>query len=204
MNELNANTLIIAILSSSLLAAALTSLATGLFNIYIKGKEYENKYFEEIIKRRLEVYEHLEVFLSLLKTSSVDSDGRPYHLIFAYGEDKFYEFQQHFHYAISKSVWLDARTKDVLQQFTILFYELSDRYDLEKEHLEAGKHCYERVVELREKLEKSFSDDLRKLHKVKRFLKNKPETEGYRLLNVRTQQGREELRNQPPLENPEK
>jgi hypothetical protein len=191
MNNETFYTLIVAVLSSSFLAAAFTSLVSGVFSVYVKGKEYENEYFKEVIRRRLEAYEFIEAQISMLKGSSYDSDGRAYHLIFAYGEDKYYEYQQNLIFAVAKSVWINDRTKDLLIELNRVFLKIGNDYDLKNELLAAGKDYYEQIALLRDRLEKSFSNDLMDLHKIRKFFreKHKKEDEGFSFIEVRTQKG---------------
>jgi hypothetical protein len=179
-------TLLVAILSSSLLAAAFTSLASGFFSVYVKAKEYENEYFKEVIKRRLEAYEFIEAQISLLKSASYDNDGRAYHLIFAFGEDKFYEYQRNLGFAISKSVWINDRTKTLLIELSRLFLKISNDYDLERDLILAGKDYYQAIALFRERLESSFSNDLLDLHKIRKFFKQKKEDHEFHLIEVKS------------------
>ena len=47
----NINTIIIAILSSSLLAAFIASLVNGVFSILLKKREYQYIFFQDVIKK---------------------------------------------------------------------------------------------------------------------------------------------------------
>lgn len=169
----NINTIIIAILSSSLLAAFIASLVNGVFSILLKKREYQYIFFQDVIKKRIETYEFIESQIAVLKTTAVDNDGSAYHLIFAYDEDKFYELQQNLFLAKSKGIWLSEKTGNLLTELNYLFLQISHKYDLSTQLEEAGKNNYQIVATLRTRLEASFIEDFATLNDVKKFLKNK-------------------------------
>ena len=179
-------TLIVAVLSSSLLAAAFTSLATGLFSMYLKRKEYENDYFKEVVQRRLAAYEFIESQIAMLKSSVLDYDGRSYHLIFGMGRDQLAGFEQNLLLAISKGVWIGDETGDLLIELSRIFLT-TDRGDESEEALkEAGKQRYLDIHEIRSRLEMSVRNDFLEIHKVQRFLKGKQRGTGFDLVDLRT------------------
>lgn len=168
------NEIIIAILSSSLLTALFTALINGWFEISMKNKDYQNMFYKDIIDKRLEAYKFIDTQICVLKNSAYDGeDNKTYHLIFAYGEDDYYNFQKNLHIALSKSLWLSAETKKFLSELNLLFLKMSLKYNLKVDLIDCGKEYYEEIVKVRDLLEKSFCKDISEMHNVKKFLKNK-------------------------------
>lgn len=180
-------TLIIAVLSSSLLAAAFTSLATGFFSVYLKRKEYENDYHKEIVSRRLAAYEFIESQIAMLKTAVVDEkDGRAFHMVFANGMDEFSKFQGNLMIAISRSVWVTESTTDLLVELGRLIYPVGLKNDSAESLIEFGKERYFEVAAKRHALEIAFRDDFLNIHQVRRFLRQKRIDPGFQLVDLST------------------
>jgi hypothetical protein len=73
---------IVTILTSTVVAALVSGLINGLYNLRTKQHEYVNEYYKIIINRRVTAYETLEGLIVALKASVLDGDGRPYHYCF--------------------------------------------------------------------------------------------------------------------------
>ena len=168
MEQEQLNVVLIAILSSSVLAA----IVSALVSTYLKKKDYEHEYFKEVIQRRLETYRFIETQIAVLK-SSVYDDGEMYHLIFAYGYDKFNEFQQSMFVAVSSGIWVSEDTKDALIELNRLFVNMEHEFDMEVDSVAAGKKYHKKIATLRDTIEASYRADMLELHKVRKFLKQK-------------------------------
>jgi hypothetical protein len=187
MNNETFYTLIVAVLSSSLLAAAFTSLATGLFSVYLKRTEYENDYYKEIVKRRLAAYEFIEAQIAMLKTSGFDNgDNRLYHIVFAMGMDEFSRYQQNLMLAISRSVWVSERTTNLLVELGRLLIAVGLDDESDEGIKEVGKQRYQDIATMRHRLEVSFRDDFLEIHKVKKFLQEKKHGPGFELVDLKS------------------
>ena len=173
VDTISSNSIIIAILSSSLLAAFIASIVNGLFSISLKKREYQYIFFQEVIKKRIEAYEFIESQIAVLTSSAVDENGKAYHLIFAFGEDEFYDLQKNMAFAKAKGVWIGGKTNALLTEMNYLFLKISNEYDLTHQLEDAGKQNYKQIAYLRTKLEASFIKDISTLHNVKEFLNKK-------------------------------
>lgn len=168
------NEMIIAILSSSILTALFTSIITGWFDVLLKNKEYQNDYFKEVIKRRIEAYGYIDTQISVLKISAYDeTDSKIYHLVFAYSEEDFYDFQKNLGSALSKGIWINTQTKEILSDLSSVFLKVTSEFDPKTHLVEGGKKYYEEIVSIRNRLENTFCKDMAELHDVKKFLKIK-------------------------------
>jgi hypothetical protein len=166
--------LITLLLTSSLLSALLTSLLTGVFSLLGKKREYRSAYYKEVLQRRLDAYEFVDTQISMLKSSVYDKDRtRMYHFIFAHGVDEFYKFHQNLFFAVSKALWISPPTQSVLLDMNRLFVSISEQYDLENQLVEAGKHYYFDIANMRDRLEAALLNDLRDLDNIPKFLKQK-------------------------------
>jgi len=96
---LEIETIIIAILSSSVIAAIISSF----ISIYNRKKDFENDFFKEVIHKRLQTYQFIESQIAVLISSVVDDDNKMYHLVFSYGYEKLDEFHLNSFLAVSYS-----------------------------------------------------------------------------------------------------
>ena len=165
--------LITLILTSSLLSALLTSLLTGAFSVYTKKSEYRSAYFREVLQRRLDAYEFVDLQIAMLKSSVYDKDRRLYHFVFAHSVEEFYKFQQNLFFGVAKALWISSRTKDIMLDMNRLFLTIAEQYDLGQQLVEAGKHYYLDIVRMRDRLEESLLRDLQDLDDIPGFLKQK-------------------------------
>jgi formiminotetrahydrofolate cyclodeaminase len=73
------------------ITAIIAALLSGYFNIKTKNKEYENSYAKMILEKRLFAYEQINLIINKLKESTLDSDGKAYHIIF-FSKENFNSF----------------------------------------------------------------------------------------------------------------
>jgi hypothetical protein len=161
------------ILTSSLIAGFISALISAVVSIKVKSIDYKNEYFKKILEKRLDSYKFLEAQILLLKISGLEEDGRPFHLVFAYGEEKFYEFQQNLIQAMSFSIWVNEKTVILMEKLNKLFFKIS-RIDFENSEalVLAGKIYHEQISQIILQLEMSVREDLLDLHDLRKFKKN--------------------------------
>lgn len=151
----------------ALLSAGLTFLTTW----RIKKIDYRNEYYKNIINKRLQAYQFVENQIAVLKSSIIDSEDKlAYHVIFSFDRDKFFEFQNNTHLALSQSVWLDEITIKNIEKLNEFFFQINeDSSDLVK----LGKQYYHKLAGLRNEIEKSLVAEIYQLHEVEKFIKLK-------------------------------
>src|SRR4051812_3206552 len=111
------------ILTSTLIATVLSAIISTIVSLKLKSLDYQNEYFKKILDKRLDAYKFLETQIALLKSAVLDEDGKPYHQIFAYGEDEFHKFQSNLLAAIAYSMWINDDTADEMENLNELFFK---------------------------------------------------------------------------------
>jgi len=159
----------LAILSSSLLSGVLGALIVGGFNLRAKRNEYVNSYYEMVLKRRLEAYEHVESLIAALKAAVIDADNRPYHFLFSQNDE--YEGAYKIIFGLlSQALWLSNDLFEKTRDLNILIFRGGEGTS---NTVEFGKKHYEEIANLRSEIEQINARDLLSLHNVKGFLKEK-------------------------------
>lgn len=164
------------ILSSSLISVVISTIVSTVVSFKLKHLEYRNEFYKIIINKRLNVYEHLERQLAVLKTSVFDdTDSKVYYHIFAYTESEFHEFQQNLMIAMNFSFWVCSDTQEKMKELSNVFFEISNKFDLSKgkDLIKAGKDYYLNINRIRNDLEVMFTKDMLKLYDVKSFIKKR-------------------------------
>lgn len=169
------------LLSSAVVAALVSSVIAGIFNLRTKKSEYVNDYYKTIIGRRVAAYEQLEDLIISIKTAVLDgTDNKPYHLLFSQ-EDKFHAAFDKLNRNNSHALWYSQEIFDLTREVGDMVYYGSKSSGV----IEFGKANYKKIAELREKLEQILASDLLELHDVRQFLKSKKELRsGFRSFHV--------------------
>lgn len=165
------------ILTSTLVAGIVSTFVSYFISVRLKKLDFKNEYYKEILKKRLSAYEFIETQLGVLKTVVLDeADNKPYHLMFSYGDQEFYNCQKNLLMAMSLSLWIDDDTADSLENMNDLFYNLNLKTHgkSNNEIIEIGKKYYQNISDLRFNLENSTKKGLYNLHNIdKAFKTNK-------------------------------
>jgi hypothetical protein len=125
-----------------------------------------------ILTRRIAAYERLESLIIAIKTAVLDTDNRPYHLLFSKDDDwnSAYGLLMN---VTAQSLWLSAEAFNKTQELNYLVFRLNP----DGGAIEFGKTNYEKIADLRTDLERILAIDLLGLHDIKRFLKHKQTVE---------------------------
>jgi hypothetical protein len=166
------NQLWLAVLSSSLLAGVFGALIAGLFNLRQKQNEYSNEFFKTVLQRRIQAYDEIEQLVINLKAAVLDTDNRPYHLLFSKDDDWEYVHQLMFS-VLSKGLWLSPKLFSTTRQLNLLVFRDGQA---KNGMIEFGKRNYEEIANLRESIEQLHASDMLELHNVRSFLKKKRRT----------------------------
>lgn len=163
------------ILTSSLVAGIFSAVVSAIVSMKLKNLDYKNEYYKKILEKRLEAYKYIEAQISVLKSSVLDEDGKPYHTIFSYGEQEFYKFQENLHTAIAYGMWINDETSELMDKLNEIFFKISRRVaNANNEGLiTLGKDYYQEISVLRKTLEHSVRKDLLGLHNFKKFKKSR-------------------------------
>lgn len=172
--------LLLAVLSSSLIAGVLGALIGGWFTLRGKKNDYANEYYKLVLARRVQAYEQVERLIIMLKTAVLDGDGQPYHIVFSLEESEKEVYSLLFS-LMSNALWLSDDLFEFTREFNILFYSHSNNED---DLIQFGKKHYKEIAELRTKIEKVHLQDMLTLHEVPRFLKSKKPADSYSPINV--------------------
>ncbi|MBS2101138.1 hypothetical protein [Carboxylicivirga linearis] len=166
-------------LSSSVIAGIVSAIVSYFITLKLKKYDFKTEYFKEILKKRLTAYQYIENQIGILKGVVIDDDRKSYHLIFDNGETKFLEYQQNLFIAISYSLWIDDETVKDLEKLNSLFFNLNNHvHDKNNDEIVMiGKEYYQRISDLRFKLENSVKRGLYNLHDVKKAFRTKKKNE---------------------------
>jgi hypothetical protein len=163
----------VVILSSSLLSGICGAFIAGLYNLRAKRNDYVNDYYKTVIKRRIAAYEKLENLIVPIKTSVLDKDNRPYHLLFSREEDCDNAFKLLLS-VTEQALWLNDETfAKIIELNYVIFGIKTEQAGV----IEFGKKNYQVIANIRSELEKLLAEDMLSLHDVKRFLKCKKKNE---------------------------
>lgn len=168
---MNTVSIISIVLSSSLLSATLTGFITWL----IKRYDFRQEYYKELIKRRVECYEHIENFLGgFTIVGYVREDGSRYYNCMVDEKTYLDVFIGDLGIAIKFSMWINNETCKLLGKFNsfaleynqlIVGRDINSKEDEEKMILQASSY-YLDIQKLKDELKISVMKDLKKLHKL--------------------------------------
>jgi hypothetical protein len=168
------------ILTSAVVAAVVSGLMTGFYNLRTKQREYDNEYYKMMLMRRITAYEQLEELIVALKIAVLDVDNQPYHLLFSQDSD----WQSAYNLlakVMSAAMWLSDDAFKKTQELNYLIFRLKP----EAKAIQFGKTNYQKLAQLRADLEGILASDLLTLHDLKRFLRQKKNIEsGFREVNL--------------------
>ena len=158
----------------------LSAIVAGFYNVWATRNQYENDYYKTVISRRLLAYEKVELLIVWLKGAVLDTDGKPYHVVFSDTSQEGWKRPWGLVTdLLNHGLWLSDEVFKKARELSDLMFHL-DR----ENPIEFGKRHYETIAKIRADLERLLARDLLKLHDVKGFLKakNKPD-EGFREFN---------------------
>jgi hypothetical protein len=175
-------TIITAIISSSLIATVLSSIV----NYYLKKQDFKNEYFKLLLKKRMDSYEWIENQIALLKSSVLDSDGKPYHQVFSYGYEEYLKHLQSAQIANSYNIWLNQKTNDKWIKILQIFNKISFEYNItdDEQLVNAGKKYYWDIANLRDELENLTRNDLLKLYDFKDIKRKNSKPDGFQKIEI--------------------
>ena len=163
------------LLSSSVLAATIGAIVAGVFNMKVKHREYENEYFKIVLSKRIAAYELVQKLVTGFKTAVVDSDGKPYHLIFS-REGDLSEVHVLLAQLNDQALWL---TNDLFDRVRDLSRVLFQARSFKDGTIEFAKLQYQEFALFREDLERMQVRDMLSLHQVRQFLRKKEVKSGF-------------------------
>ena len=163
------NELLIALVSSGIIAALISSIVTILF----KQIDYKREYYRIIINKRLDAYEALEICLAFLEEAIMTEAGKYYTFLESWEE--FSDFDQKVRVAFRKGRWISLKTITKLSEMQQYIYPLIEtklKKDLSKYEvmdkdlrIEASKV----LSTYRNELNELVRVDMLNLYKIKRF-----------------------------------
>lgn len=158
----------ITILTSTGVAAVVSGSIQAFFSLRAKQREYVNEYYSVILKRRIAAYEVLEALIIAIKTAVLDTDNRPYHLLFSKDDDwnSAYGLLLNVN---TQALWLSDKAFKKGQELNYLIYQPES----DGGAIEFGKANYQKIAEIRVDLERIAAEDLLELHDIRSFLQRK-------------------------------
>lgn len=163
------------ILSSAVIAAIVSSIASYIINILTHKRKYKDDYYKMVIAKRMDAYSKVEVIiLSLKKLVRDESDDCLYNVIFNNSQEEFFAFQTQLYEIAANSVWFSKDMYNALSELNLLFTQIDSQVlDDGSNLLILGKQNRKKIADIRIRLEDIFRRDILSLHKIEEFLKNK-------------------------------
>lgn len=163
--------IILAILSSSVLSAVLTSF----INWRIHNSNYKKDYYKKLLDKRLDAYESLNTLI--INLSSVVYTEKGFIQALFCGTIGFKVFNSELHKAIDKSFWLDDLTSHKLTELSaFIFNNVSGCIDdnleediLTQKYLELGIKYYNEIEDYKNFLKETMNKELKELYKINNF-----------------------------------
>lgn len=172
----------LAIFSSSVVSGVVVALIAGAYALRGKQNEYVNDYYKTVIQRRIAAYEKLEALIVSVKSTVIEGDSKPYHLLFA-KEGDWESAYQLLHNVMSQGLWLSDEVFEKVRDLNYLVFRINpDNTSV----IDFGKQNYETIATLRADLEKILVADMLMLHDVEAFFKcKKKNTQGFHSVQIR-------------------
>ena len=163
------------ILSSTVLAAIVSSIASYIINILTHKRKYKDDYYKMVIAKRMDAYSKVEVvILSLKKLVRDESDNCLYNVIFNNSHKEFFAFQAQLYEIAANSVWFSKDMYNALSELNLLFTQIDSQVlDDGSNLLILGKQNRKKIADIRIRIEDIFRRDILSLHEIEDFLKNK-------------------------------
>jgi len=167
--------IVLTALSSSVIAGTVGAVLAGWFNLRSKQNDYENAYFKLVLDRRINAYDQVANLVTQIKVAVVDSDRRPYHLLFSDSSslDNVYKI---LYSVMSSALWLSDDLFDETRKLNMLVFQQSQS---EEDLIEFAKCNYRSIAEMRTRIEVIHARDMLVLHKIPKFLRGKKPTDSY-------------------------
>ena len=166
-------TILIAVLSSSILTAAFSKIIDFVF----KNFDFKKDYHKKIIDKRLKAYDLLDELIQLMvgDIKSKTSKDKLYNQIF-YDESTYMQFAHALQKATTQRIWYSTKTGQLITEFQTLISRSYIESEIEvksKSYIynQWGILLFTEVNIFQKELEKALRDDLKKIYKVDKFLK---------------------------------
>lgn len=168
------------VLASALIAAVLNNIV----NIWLKSFDFDNKYKEEVIKRRFEAYSDICDTISVFKIKHLNTDtGRSCHAFLVNGKEYFDAVGAAFHKcAAQHGIWVSKDTRDQLNAFRDYLYSLyqdlkpySDETRGEGWMRSYGESNLDKIQGFLDRIDRTIVVDLRSIKDIKKFLDEGPQ-----------------------------
>lgn len=157
------------IITLILTSTVVSSIITGIVSYLIQNNSYKKEYYKEIIKKRIIVYENLEILYSIMLIAVKDDDGRKVHSFFK--EQKYFDtFFDSINISKQNGLWLSQKTSDILSLINSLYIDISFKIGYENignpKSIEYGKNNFELISNLTKELRRNILLDFKEFHKL--------------------------------------
>ncbi len=186
---MNTTQILLAILSSSVLSAILTSY----FNWRIHNSNYKKDYYKKILDKRLDAYESMNVLINRLSDIVYTEKGVVHGMV---SSQKSYDFLfSILHSTMEKNYWLSDKTGHKLTEFGIFLFnnitsQINDNLSeeqLNQEYMRLAIANFEQISEFKQSLKNMVNLDLQNLYNVDEFFsKNGKDSTTYPLYEKTT------------------
>jgi hypothetical protein len=162
-------------LLSIIVTAGVASVVTLIANLIIQGSQYRKDFYRKIMDKRIEAYKELDNLICHMSVSSNNSQGEKY-LSCLYNKQNYLNLIDLFSVPFSYSMWFTVK---ISQEFTKLNVILIESMGMNIENVSddemhaRGIRNYSRIAEQRYTVSKLIYEDVSKIYKVKKFLKEK-------------------------------
>ena len=173
-----------AILTSSFLSAGLTAWV----NWRIQNNNYKNDFYKKLLDKRIKAYESVERLICSLKQLVHIKESELCNQFCYLGKDHFDRFI--ISITAQDSFWLNDDISGKITQFNIFIiqkisYKIDKTKNPDEELIRLGIVNRDKIKEKRLELEDLLYQDLKGLHKIKSFIKNRKPDSQYPLFDNR-------------------
>lgn len=172
---MDAKNIFAAILTSSLISSALTSIV----NWYIQRNNYKIDYYKKLLEKRIEAYEMIIFYIDEMKQIVDLNDGKSCHRFLSSGRGLYTAFSNSVALGTGKSFWLSYDVSNLVSKFNIFLHEninnqiqhLAEQ-DIDNKLRMLGIRHRDKITEFRISIENQVQNDFKDLHNIVKFTKD--------------------------------
>lgn len=175
-----------ALIISAFSGAAMGAAITLAGNFWLNGKNFKNEYYKKVIDKRIKAYENVENLIFLMEASREYNDKEALDCFM--NDTNISNFEKAYEKVISSKEWLSDELRQCLGELEAIrlsaLYKITGLDNIDKEFgkfLEKGENRYikesaeysEKLIECRNQMTHTVTNDWLELYKVEDFLKKK-------------------------------
>lgn len=160
-------------LMTALISACVAVIGNGIFNIYIKKREFQNAFYSEVIKNRIAAHQEVSVLINdFWKSTEVNGEQCP--SIIFYGFEDIRPYCDNIRQATQKNkVWITPGCYDALQRMYKTLNELKERDLVMNDHPEDIRNISRKFREILLNVQWEINKNFVSIQEPKKFMQSK-------------------------------